>query len=159
MQFRFAFGVVLAGGYRYPNFYRSNDTGNWRGSNDLQKITVRNCLRRLAADTGRGRAVTTCISYRAKLTPEALRALASGAFLSCSGKKGSKEAGLRGEQLAPARIVPPLRIPRVEPSGIDPSLWLGCCVSAFAPVLACWFWDCLLPTLSIESLIKPGIAQ
>ena len=64
-----------------------------------------------------------------------LQALASGAFLSCSGKKGSKEAGLRGEQLAPARIVPPLRIPRVEPTGIDPSLWLGWYVLAAAPVL------------------------
>ena len=88
-----------------------------------------------------------------------LQALASGAFLSCPGKKGSKEAGLRGEQLAPARIVPPLRIPRAEPSGIDPSLWLGCCVSAFAPVLACGVWGRLFPTLSIESTKKPGIAH
>ena len=54
-----------------------------------------------------------------------LQVLASRALLSCSGKKVSKEAGSRGEQLAPARIVPPLRIPREEPSGIDPSLWLG----------------------------------
>ena len=158
MQFRFAFGVVLDRGYRYPNFYRSNDTGNWRGSNDLQKITVRNCLRRLAADTGRVRAVTTCISYRAKLTPEALRALASGAFLSCPGKKGSKEAGSRGEQLAPARIVPPLRIPRVEPTGIDPSLWLGCGVLPPTPVWVGGILGCFLPSLSIESTKKPGIA-
>ena len=86
-------GAVLDRGYRHPNFHRRNDTGHWRGSNDLQKISVRNCLRRLAADTGRVREVTTCISYRAKLTPEALRALASGALLSCSGKKVSKEAG------------------------------------------------------------------
>ena len=91
MQFRFDEGAVLAGGCRYPTMHRSNDTG-------------------------RVREVTTCISYRAKLTPEALRALASGALLSCSGKKVSKEAGSRGEQLAPARIVPPLRIPREKPS-------------------------------------------
>ena len=159
MKFWFALGVVLAGGCRHLDLHRSNDTGNWRGSNDLKKITVRNCLRRLAADTGRVREVTTCISYRAKLTPEALRALASGAFLSCSGKKVSKEAGSRGEQLAPARIAPPLRIPRVEPSGIDPSLWLGWWVSASAPVLVCGILGCLVPTLSIEKLKKSGIAQ
>ena len=158
MQFRFTLGAVLAGGCRYPTMHRSNDTGNWRGSNDLKKITVRNCLRRLAADTGRVREVTTCISYRAKLTPEALRALASGAFLSCSGKKGSKEAGSRGEQLAPARIAPPLRIPREEPSGIDPSLWLGWWVLASAPVWVCGILGFFVPTLSIESLKKPGIA-
>ena len=91
MQFRFALGVVLDKGYQHSNIHRSNDTG-------------------------RVREVTTCISCRAKLTPEALRALASGAVLSCSGKKVRKEAGSRGEQLAPARIAPPLRIPRVEPS-------------------------------------------
>ena len=100
-------GAVLDRGYRHPNFHRRNDTGLWRGSNDSQKVSVRNWL----------------------------RALPAGAFLSCSGKKGSKEAGLRGEQLAPARIVPPLRIPREEPSGIDPSLWLGWYVLATAPVL------------------------
>ena len=152
MQFWFDEGAVLVGGCRYPTMHRRNDTGHWRGSNDSQKATVRNCQRRLAADTGRVREVTTCISYRAKLTPEALRALASGAFLSCSGKKGSKEAGLRGEQLAPARIVPPLRIPREEPTGIDPSLWLGWWVLASAPVLGCGFWGYSFPTLSIESL-------
>ena len=127
-------GVVLDRGYRYPDLHRSNDTG-------------------------RVREVMTCISYRAKLTTEALRALASGALLSCPGKKVSKEAGSRGEQLAPARIVPPLRIPRVEPTGIDPSLWLGWWVSASAPVLACGVWGCFFPTLSIESMKKPGIAQ
>ena len=71
MQFRFALGVVLDKGYQHSNFHRSNDTG-------------------------RVREVTTCISYRAKLTPEALRALASGAFLSCSGKKGRKVVRLKG---------------------------------------------------------------
>ena len=151
----FALGVVLARGYQRPNFHRSNDTGLWRGSNDSQKATVRNCQRRLAADTGRVREVTTCISYRAKLTPEALRALASGAFLSCSGKKGSKEAGLRGEQLAPARIIPPLRIPRVEPSGIDPSLWLGCGGSAPAPVLVCGFWSIYFPRCRLKVRKSP----
>ena len=40
--------------------------------------------------------MTTCISYRAKLTPEALRALASGALLSCSGKKVRKVVRLKG---------------------------------------------------------------
>ena len=55
---------------------------------------------------GFGGAVTTCMSYRAKLIPEALRALASGALLSCSGKKVSKEAGLRGKQLTPVRCFP-----------------------------------------------------
>ena len=35
--------------------HRSNDTGHWRGSNDLLKITVRNRQRRLAADTGHWR--------------------------------------------------------------------------------------------------------
>ena len=104
---------------------------------------------------GTGGAVTTCISYPAKLTPEALRALASGAFLSCSGKKGSKEAGSRGEQLAPARIVPPLRIPRVEPSGIDPSLWLRCWVLAPAPVLGCDFWGALFPRCRLEDGKSP----
>ncbi len=150
MQFWFDEGAVLVGGCRYPTMHRRNDTGHWRGSNDSQKATVRNCQRRLAADTGRVREVTTCISYRAKLTPEALRALASGAFLSCSGKKGSKEAGLRGEQLAPARIVPPLRIPRVEPSVIDPSLWLGWWVSASAPVWGCGFWGALFPRCRLK---------
>ena len=135
MQFRFALGVVLDRGYRYSILRRSNDTG-------------------------RVREVTTCISYRAKLTPEALRVLASRALLSCSGKKVSKEAGLRGEQLAPARIVPPLRIPREEPTGIDPSLWLGCGVLVPAPVWVCGILGCFLPTLSIESKKKkkPGIA-
>ena len=93
---------------------------------------------------GIGGAVTTCISYRAKLTPEALRALASGAFLSCSGKKGSKEAGLRGEQLAPARIVPPLRIPREEPSGIDPSLWPGLRIDCPCSRFGLWVLGLLL---------------
>ena len=55
----FALGVVLARGYQRPNFHRSNDTGLWRGSNDSQKATVRNCQRRLAADTGRVREVTS----------------------------------------------------------------------------------------------------
>ena len=118
-------------------------------------ITVRNCLRALPADTGRVREVATCISYRAKLTPEALRALASGALLSCPGKKVSKEAGSRGEQLAPARIVPPLRIPRVEPSGIDPSLWLGWYVLATAPVLGCGFWGASFPRCRLEDGKSP----
>ena len=83
--------MVLAGGYRHLDLHRSNDTG-------------------------RVREVTTCISYPAKLTPEALRALASGAFLSCSGKKGSKEAGLRGNNSLPLELFP-LKNPRVEPSG------------------------------------------
>ena len=86
-----------------------------------------------------------------------LQALASGALLSCSGKKVSKEAGLRGEQLAPARIVPPLRIPREEPTGIDPSLWLGCGVSAFAPVFVCGFMGCFFPTLSIENRMRSPV--
>ena len=55
---------------------------------------------------GFGGAVTTCMSYRGKLIPETLRALASGALLSCSGKKVSKEAGLRGKQLTPVRCFP-----------------------------------------------------
>src|SRR5699024_10489315 len=96
-----------------------------------------------------------CISYRAKLTPEALRALASGAFLSCSGKKGSKEAGLRGEQLAPARIVPPLRIPREEPSGIDPSLCLGWYVLASTPVLGRGFWGASFPRCRLKAGKSP----
>ena len=108
---------------------------------------------------GFGGAVTTCMSYRGKLIPETLRALASGALLSCSGKKVCKEAGLRGEQLAPARIVPPLRIPRVEPTGIDPSLWLGVVGFSPYPRLGSWFLGCFVPTLSIESLKKPDIAQ
>ena len=90
MQFRFALGVVLDKGYQHSNFHRSNDTG-------------------------RVREVTTCISYRAKLTPEALRALASGAVLSCSGKKVRKEAGLRGNNSLPLELFP-LKNPRVEPS-------------------------------------------
>ena len=106
MQFWFDEGAVLVGGCRYPTMHRRNDTGHWRGSNDSQMITVRNCLRALPADTWRVREVTTCISYRARLTPEALRALASGALLSCSGKKVSKEAGLRGKQLTPVRCFP-----------------------------------------------------
>ena len=72
MQFRFDEGAVLAGGCRYSTMHRSNDTG-------------------------RVREVTTCISYRAKLTPEALRALASGAILSCSGKKVRKVVRLKGK--------------------------------------------------------------
>ena len=83
-----------------------------------------------------------------------LQVLASRALLSCSGKKVSKEAGLRGEQLAPARIVPPLRIPREEPTGIDPSLWLGWWILATAPVLACGFEGRLFPALSIENRMK-----
>ena len=64
---------------------------------------------------GFGGAVTTCISYPAKLTLEALRALASGAVLSCSGKKVRKEAGLRGNNSLPLELFP-LKNPRVEPS-------------------------------------------
>ena len=148
----FALGVVLAGGCRNPTLLRGKSSGPLAGRNHSPESFLRKLPRAPAPDTGRVREVTTCISYRAKLTPEALRALASGAFLSCSGKKGSKEAGLRGEQLAPARIVPPLRIPREEPSGIDPSLWLGWWVSVSAPVWVCGFLECLFPTLSIESL-------
>ena len=38
MKFRFAWGAVLAGGYQQPNLHRSNDTGLWRGSDDLHQL-------------------------------------------------------------------------------------------------------------------------
>ena len=84
--------------------------------------------------------MTTCISYPAKLTPEALRALASGALLSCSGKKVSKEAGLRGNNSLPLELFP-LKNPRVEPTGIDPSLWLGVVDSTPCPRLGLWDFE------------------
>ena len=106
----FALGVVLARGYQRPNFHRSNDTGR------VRERTIRR--------------KPPCEIVSGHCPP--------AAFLSCSGKKGSKEAGLRGEQLAPARIVPPLRIPRVEPSEIDPSLWLGVVIACPCPRLGLW---------------------
>ena len=86
MQFRFALGVVLDRGYRHSNFHRSNDTGQVRE-------------------------VMTCISYRAKLTTEALRALASGALLSCSGKKVRKLVRLKGGITRSRSNCPPLENP------------------------------------------------
>ena len=69
MQFWFDEGAVLVGGCRYPTMHRRNDTGHWRGSNDSQKISVRNWL----------------------------RALPAGALLSCSGKKVRKVVRLKGK--------------------------------------------------------------
>ena len=69
MQFWFDEGAVLVGGCRYPTMHRRNDTGHWRGSNDSQKISVRNWL----------------------------RALPAGALLSCSGNKVRKGVRLKGK--------------------------------------------------------------
>ena len=63
---------------------------------------------------------------------------AGPSFLARARKEG-KLSRLRGEQLAPARIVPPLRIPRVEPSGIDPSPWLGVVGFTPCPRFGLWF--------------------
>ena len=51
-----------------------------------------------------------------------------------------------------------MRIPREEPTGIDPSLWLGVLIFSPCPRLGLLFSGRFLPSLSIESLQKPGIA-
>ena len=78
-----------------------------------------------------------------------------GPYFLAPARKYGKLSGLRGEQLAPARIVPPLRIPRVEPSGIDPSLWLGWWILATTPVMGCGFWGTSFPRCRLKDRKSP----